>query len=228
MILIVDMAQPEKYDSGNGGFGYKRKFEKITGRPCVTMNYPDVTVDFVEQYEIKAIFIAGFGYGLHNVHVEKLHDLWDVMHHTDVPTYGACGGHQLLGFIFNKNLRKVKALRDLPMRKLKPGEPDWEPGYHPGYFTERGIQTIEVLERDPLFAGLPRKMRLPEAHYCEIKKLPKDFVLIATNDNCRIQCMRHKTRPVYGAQFHAETWTDAYPHGKRVMENFFKIAGLME
>lgn len=228
MILIVDMSQPQSYDSSGGSFALKRKFEKITGRPCVTMNYPDVDADFVQGYGIKAIFITGFGYGWHNVSVPKLAGLSDLMHRTEVPTLGACGGHQLLGVIFNKDLRRVKALADEPMRKLRPGEPDWQHGYHPGYFTEMGIQTVEIARRDPLFAGLPKKMRLPEAHYCEIKKLPKDFVLLASNGNCKVQAMRHKDRPIYGAQFHAETWTDAYPHGKRVIENFFRIAGLCD
>jgi len=226
MILIVDMCKPDSYDTSSGSFALKRKFEKMTGHPCVVMNFPDVTIDFVERYVIKAIFITGFGYGWGNVPVPKLRNISDLMHQTTVPAYAACGGHQLLGFIFNKNLRKVKLLADEPMRKLKPGEPDWEHSYHPGYFTERGIHPIEIVKRDPLFAGLPKTMLLPEAHYCEIKKLPRDFVLLASSENCKIQAMRHKERPIYGCQFHAETWTDAYPHGKRVMENFFRIAGL--
>lgn len=69
-------------------------------------------------------------------------------------------------------------------------------------------------------------MWLPEAHYCEVKRIPKDFVLLASSENCENQVMRHAVRPIYGCQFHAENWTDAYPDGKKVMENFFKIAGL--
>lgn len=228
MILIVDMGQPQNYDSSNGSFALKRKFEKMTGHPCITMNYPEATIDFVERYGIRAIFITGFGYGWGNVPVPKLYNLSDLMHHTDVPTYAACGGHQLLGFIFNETLRRVKRLRDAPMRKLRPGEPDWGYQYHPGYFKEQGIHPIDIVQRDPLFTGLPKRMLLPEAHYCEIKKLPKDFVLLASSENCRIEAMRHRDRPIYGLQFHAEQWTDAYPHGKRVMENFFRVAGLMD
>ena len=228
MILIVDMHQPEKYDSVGGHFGLKRRLEKMTGHPCVVMNYPDVTIDFVEHYDIRAIFITGTGYGWDTVSVPKLYNISDLMHQTTVPTYGACGGHQLLGFIFNRNLRKIKQLRDEPMRKLRPGEPDWHDAYRPGYFKEKGIHPVEIVKRDPLFAGLPKRMFLPEAHYCEVKKLPRDFVLLASSESCKIQAMRHKDRPIYGCQFHAETWTDAYPHGKRVIENFFRIAGLCD
>ena len=226
MILIVDMHQPEKYDTGGGYFALKRRIERITEHPCVVMSYPDVTIDFVERYGIKAIFITGTGYGWDTVSVPKLHNISDLMHRTTIPTYGACGGHQLLGFIFNRDLRRVRRLRDEPMRKLRPGEPDWQDSYRPGYFKEKGIHTIKTVKRDALFSGLPKTMYLPEAHYCEIKKLPPDFVLLASSKNCKIQAMRHKDRPIYGCQFHAENWTDAYPHGKRVVENFFKIAGL--
>ena len=145
MILIVSMDQPKKYDTGGGAWTNKRRFEKITGHPCVVMTYPDASIDFVERYPIKAVFITGFGYGWGNVLVPKLRNLSDLMHQTEVPTFAACGGHQLLGFIFNKNLRKVKKLADEPMRKLRPGEPDLEPSYHPGYFTERGVHDVRIV-----------------------------------------------------------------------------------
>ena len=228
MILFVDMHQPERYDTAGGYFALKRKIEKITGYPCVVMSYPEVTIDFVERYGIKAIFITGTGYDWGTVSVPKLHNISDLMHQTTLPTYGACGGHQLLGFMFNRDLRRVEQLADEPMRKLKPGEPDWCDAYRPGYFKEKGIHPIEIVKRDPLFTGLPRTMLLPESHYCEIKKLPEDFVLLASSENCKIQVMRHTKRPIYGCQFHAENWTDAYPHGKRVIENFLRIAGLCE
>jgi len=226
MILIADMTEPDRYETAGGSFKNKRKFEALTGHPCVVMNYPDVNPDFVERYDIKAIFITGTGYPWERVEVPKLYGISDLMRQTRLPVYGACGGHQLLGFIFNRDLRQVKRLADEPVRKLRRGEPDWTHAYHPGYFTETGIHPIKIVKRDPLFAGLPKTMLLPEAHYCEVKKVPKDFALLGSGENCKIQVMRHAERPIYGCQFHAENWTDAYPHGKRVMENFFKIAGL--
>ncbi len=226
MILIVSMSEPDKYDSSGGEWKLKRRFERITGHPCVVMNYPEVSLDFVEKYGVRAIFICGFGYGWPKVSPRNLRNISDLLHATDIPTLGACGGHQLIGFVFNKDVRKLKRLRDEPMRKLKPGEPDIEPGYHPGYFTERGVHYVEVVRRDPLFRGLPRKFRVVEAHYCEVKQLPPGFTLLATNANCCIQAMRCDERPIYGVQFHPEAWTDHYPDGKRIMTNFFRIAGL--
>ena len=227
MILIVDMIQPSRYDAAGGAWRSKRRFENITGQPCVVMNYPDASIQFVEQYPIQAIFITGFGYGWGNVPVRKLRNISDLMHATDIPTLAACGGHQLLGFIFNKDLRRVRRLTDEPMRKLRPREPDVNHAYHPGYFTETGIHVVEIVKRDPLFRRLPKRMLVPQAHYCEIKRLPKGFVLLASNANCRIQAMRHKNRPIYGTQFHPEAWTDDYTHGKQIVTNLFRMAGLV-
>ncbi len=65
-----------------------------------------------------------------------------------------------------------------------------------------------------------------EWHYCEVKKLPPEFVLLASNENCRIQAMRHASRPLYGVQFHPESYVETYPHGRTILRNFFRLAGL--
>ena len=223
MILIASMAEPDGYRSSGGGWDHKMRFEQITGRPAIIMHYSKVNRRFIERHGIKAMFITGFGYGWQKVRVKDLYGINDVLHEMDLPVLGACGGHQLIGMLFNKNVRKVKGFKDQPMRKLRPGEPDVNPGYHPGYFTEMGIHEIEIVQRDPIFKGLKKRFRAPEAHYCEVKKLPPDFIHLARNDNCELQCFRHKDKPLYGAQFHAETWTDHYDDGKTFITNFFRL-----
>jgi GMP synthase-like glutamine amidotransferase len=66
-----------------------------------------------------------------------------------------------------------------------------------------------------------------EFHMREVKKLPRDFVLLASTEDVPIQACRHKTRCIYGTQFHAENYCDYYPDGRKVVENFFKIAGVL-
>jgi len=227
MILHVSMSQPEQYAENGGGQKLKLRFEQLTGHPCLVVHYSTVSQDFMSRYPVKAIFIGGFGYGWDKFDVKASLGLKDVVHSTDIPILAACGGHQFLGFAFNKNLRRVKGLRDEPMRRLRPGEPDVNPSYHPGYFTEIGCHHVQIVKRDPLFRGLPRDIIVPEAHYCEVKRLPDEFVLLATNENCEIQAMRHRTRPLYGTQFHAEQWQEPYLHGKQIIANFFALAGLI-
>jgi hypothetical protein len=38
--------------------------------------------------------------------------------------------------------------------------------------------------------------------------------------------MKHRSRPIYSAQFHAETWQPPYTDGEIIMRNFFRIAGI--
>ena len=83
------------------------------------------------------------------------------------------------------------------------------------------------MKRDPLFKGLRSGFMACEYHRCQVEKLPKDFVLLASTGGTGVQAYRHKTRPIYGTQFHPENWTDYYPAGKRVIENFFRIAGIL-
>lgn len=226
MILIASMAQPEEYPNNGWAWQQKVRFEELTGHPALIMHYSKVSPEFIARYGIKAMFITGFGYGWEKVPPAVTYGISDVLHEVDLPVFGACGGHQLIGWLFNHDVRKLKGFKDEPMRKLRPGEADLIHEYHPGYYTESGMQPIEIVQPDPLFRGLKNPFMVRQSHYCEIKNLPPGFVHLARNENCELQCMKHQDRPLYGAQFHAETWTDHYQDGKKLMANFFKIAGL--
>ena len=228
MIVIVSMAELASYNSSDGNTGQKRKFEQLTGAPATNIHFSQATPDYIARLNAQAVFICGFGYGWDQVPVPDLIGISDFLHTTEIPVYAACGGHQLMGFVFNENLRKVKQLQDLPMRKLRGSEPDY--GYSArvaGHYTATGYQVVDIVKRDPIFAGLKRRIRVREAHYCEVKKLPPGFELLATSPECKIEMMKHTERPLYGAQFHAESWQEPYLDGRQVMANFFKIAGLM-
>jgi GMP synthase (glutamine-hydrolysing) len=56
--------------------------------------------------------------------------------------------------------------------------------------------------------------------------LPEDFVRLAASEICAIEAMRHRTRPLYGVQFHPERYTDDHPDGRAILANFFRLAGL--
>jgi len=62
----------------------------------------------------------------------------------------------------------------------------------------------------------------PDEWQREIKKLPLGFKLLASTPECRIQAMRHLHRPIVSVQFHPEQYTDRFPDGKRMPENFFR------
>jgi len=125
--------------------------------------------------------------------------------------------------MYNLDMHSVPKLRDEPMRRLHPSEPDLA-DYHPGYFKEYGFYPVNIVKDDPIFEGLPNPFIVREAHYCEVKALPQDFELLASTDECRIQAMKLISRMIYGIQFHPEAYTDTYQHGKGILENFFHMS----
>ncbi len=97
------------------------------------------------------------------------------------PVLGVCYGHQSL----NRALGGHRVLR-----KGEPGEFGW---------TE-----IEVVERAPLFEGLPDRFWSFSSHHEEVAELPKGMRLLARSKACAIQACRLEDLPVYGIQFHPE------------------------
>ena len=227
MIIYVIVAESGDYKKGNGNFQHKVRFEELSGEPCLVIHHTQISLDLVESMQPKAVLLSGFGRSFQEFDLSTFYPLNDVLHQTDIPTIALCGSHQLIGCLFSVDIRKVDRLEDQPMRRLRPGEPDGSPtGYHPGYFKENGFYPVTIVRDDPLFEGLSNPFIVREAHYCEIKALSPEFELLASTEACRIQAMKHRKRILYGTQFHPETYIEAYPDGKTVLSNFFRIAGI--
>lgn len=97
------------------------------------------------------------------------------------PILGVCYGHQALNRVLGGSTL---------LRKGPKGEFGW---------TE-----IELIERSPLFNGLPDKFWSFSSHYEEISSLPKGMRHLARSSDCEIQACRLGELPVYGIQFHPE------------------------
>jgi len=223
IIYIVVTPSDEAYDRGGDRFDIKRRLEKMSGEPCLVLHNPQVTRALIDELRPKAIILGGFGYSFDEFDMRSFYQLEDVVRSADVPIMAICGSHQLLGCMYNMDLHSVSKLRDEPMRRLRPGEPDLA-DYHPGYFKEYGFYPVHIVKEDPIFKGLPSPFIVHEAHYCEVKALPHDFELLASTDECRVQAMKHKSRMIYGTQFHPEAYTETYQHGKGILENFFRMS----
>ena len=91
----------------------------------------------------------------------------------------------------------------------------------PANVPEFGRTLIFVDEEDELFAGLPNKFNAWESHNDEIKVLPECIVRLAHSENCTYQAIKHKSKPIYGVQFHPEV--EHTEHGYRIFENFLDV-----
>lgn len=226
MILFVVFAQDDEVaGAGAGYFQHQLRFEELSGEPCLLVRYKNFNPGLLEELKPTCVLMSGFGRSFETFDRKHLIGVNDAVKRATVPILGICGSHQLNAMFHNMNIRRVTQFEDAPMRKLRPGEPDYMPAYHPGYFKETGFHPIRIVRDDPLFAGFKDTLYCLESHYCEVKSLPKEFILLASTDECRVQAYRHRRKPLYGVQFHPEGYTEAYPDGKRLLENFFRIAG---
>jgi anthranilate synthase component 2 len=120
-----------------------------------------------------------------------------------VPILGVCLGHQAIGAAYGGEI--VRA------RRIMHGKTS--PIRHGG---------------DPLFAGLDSPLRVTRYHSLVIERvsLPSELAVIAWTDEPgwedEIQAVRHRTRPVWGVQFHPESI--ASEGGRRIVQNFLSLS----
>jgi GMP synthase (glutamine-hydrolysing) len=74
----------------------------------------------------------------------------------------------------------------------------------PSKVPEFGKTMVTVDDEDDFFKGLPTEFVAWESHNDEVTEMPSGFIALAHSDNCTIQAMKHRERPLYGLQFHPE------------------------
>ena len=114
----------------------------------------------------------------------------------DIPILGICLGHQLIAKVFGGEVGK---------------------GNVGGYAEVK----VRILEDDVIFSGLPRVLKVWASHADEVKKLPKDLKVLAESDICKIEALKHKSKPIYGVQWHPEVYHTE--RGEDFYRNFINI-----
>ncbi|MCP4715310.1 MAG: aminodeoxychorismate/anthranilate synthase component II [Deltaproteobacteria bacterium] len=110
-----------------------------------------------------------------------------------IPILGVCLGLECIGEVFGA--RVVQARRILHGKTA--------PVHH---------------GRQGLFAGIPNPFEAARYHSLVIDSVPQGFVLDARDDYDEIMAIRHATLPVYGIQFHPESFMTH--NGNRLLRNF--------
>ena len=113
------------------------------------------------------------------------------------PILGICAGHQLMAEHFGGTCA-------------------------PATVPEFGKVEITIEVPNDILRGIPVKTIVWESHNDEIKHLPPEFMTLASSPNCAIQAIKHRTRPLYGLQFHPEVEHTEY--GKVIFQNFIEMA----
>ena len=118
-----------------------------------------------------------------------------------MPIFGVCLGHQAMGQAFGGNVIRAKSLMH---GKTSPIE-------HSG---------------QSVFKGLPSPFTATRYHSLAVRRdtLPDVLEVTAWTADGEIMGLAHKTRPIYGVQFHPESI--ATEHGHDLLANFLDLAGV--
>ena len=94
----------------------------------------------------------------------------------------------------------------------------------PSTSREFGRAHCHIQEVDGLFAGVPEETVVWMSHGDQVQTVNGEFVPLAKTDTCPVAAVRHRTRPVFGLQFHPEV--SHTPYGSRILRNFlYDICG---
>ena len=198
----------------------KFRFEDISGQACLLQHYTQITEAKLRKWGIEALLLSGYRSTWDEFDADRCQELFRIIRESDIPTIGLCGGHQSIGYAYDTP--------SVPLGPLPEDVEDPRPEMAPGMMKEWGFTAVDVLRPDPLFEGLDSRPVFLEAHWWGIRDVPPGFTLLASNDACRIQAIKHEGRLLYGVQFHPEAYSEEHQDGKVLLKNFFRLAGVIK
>ena len=114
----------------------------------------------------------------------------------DIPVLGICLGHQAIAVAFGGNVVTAKEIL-------------------------HGKSSVIQVKGNDIFEGVSRKIDVMRYHSLVVERssLPKELEIIGeTVEDHVIMALKHKTKKIYGLQFHPESVFT--PKGKRMIKNF--------
>ncbi len=196
-------------DQMNGGT-YTQLAEHIQtlGLNIKTIKVPhyEISLDILNKAQNKPIGIifSGNDANYPNLPMFEYNGVYELIREADIPMLGICAGHQMLAFAYGYSFVRSMGWEDLTaMEKLSQVKP------------------IHIIKEDPIYKGIKNPFIAPEIHGWAIGIIPEDFELLA--ESTYIQNIKHKTKFIYGTQFHPEVQVP-YNEGKDYLTNFLKMA----
>jgi GMP synthase (glutamine-hydrolysing) len=177
-----------------------RNLARCTGQRPEMLDYK--TRNLVEEMRDRSpdlVIMTGSNFMLSRSDTKTIfQEEMDMIKKLDLPYLGICFGHQLIGAAYGVEVADL-------------GQ------------TVRAFKEVKLLGEDPVFDGLPGTIRVSESHRQALTELPPEFRHLAESSTSRIEAIAHKTRLIYGVQFHPERSDDKNPHGRTIIQNFVKL-----
>jgi GMP synthase (glutamine-hydrolysing) len=151
---------------------------------------PEEVAALNEKFNVKGLIFSGGPSSVYGPNAPRLHPrILDV----DLPILGLCYGHQLLA--------------QLTGSKVEPAS-----------CKEYGIAQVSIDKPVGVLEGLSEKEKVWMSHGDTVFTPPPEFEALAHTENCPVAAFRHKTKPIYGLQWHPEVIHTE--KGMRMLQNF--------
>jgi GMP synthase (glutamine-hydrolysing) len=161
----------------------------------------DVELKDLKKQDIGAFIFSGGPNSVYEKNAPKL--TREVMEHIEkkeIPILGLCYGHQFLSQYYGGKVS-------------------------PGNQKEYGFTIIQIADSKHLFQGFDKENNVWMSHGDKVVKLPDDFKITASSENCEIAAFENINRKMFGLQFHPEVVHTN--NGTLLLSNFiFSIAKL--
>ena len=153
----------------------------------------DISAERVRELNPKGIIFSGGPMSVYEPGAPKCDpQLFDL----DIPVLGICYGMQLACHILGGSVGGGAHTR------------------------EYGRATLNVSDPNSIFKGYPKESTVWMSHGDQVQTVSGDFLPLAATDTCPVAAVKHRTRPVFGIQFHPEV--SHTPHGGLILGNFLR------
>ncbi|MFD0889704.1 anthranilate synthase component II, partial [Streptosporangium algeriense] len=120
----------------------------------------------------------------------------EIIEHSRLPLLGVCLGHQGVAYAGGA--------------KVSPAPEPWH-----------GRSSAISHNGDGLFAGIPSPFEAVRYHSLAVSDLPDELEAVAWTADGVLMGLRHRSRPLWGVQFHPESISTE--HGHRLLRNFAEL-----
>jgi GMP synthase (glutamine-hydrolysing) len=177
----------------NGGQWTHREWRVLKYLKVDTEIIPNTTP--LESIDADGLVLSG-GAASVDVDYGKLGRLGEYFDKAPVPILAICVAHQFMGRHFGGTVGKAAT-------------------------GEFGKTELVLDDPDEIFAGLPARFTVWESHNDEVKEIGGDLLRLAHSEVCGTEAMRHRSRPIFGVQFHPEV--EHTEHGEAMFRNFLRV-----
>lgn len=147
--------------------------------------------------KFKGIILTGgpLLYSQKDINLEDVNPNLVALLNLDCPILGICFGHQTLAKVFGGEVSKMPKLI-------------------------KGLEEIKIINNVAIFKGMPNKFNMEQNHSDSVSKVPDCFEIMASSKTCAFEGIKHKTKPIFGFQFHPELSGEL---GYKLLDNFIEL-----